>query len=493
MTRKRGKPITFAWRDRIRTELWGREHGTPNHTQMIAVAAVLEAYANPDGSNVRPSLATIAREAGTNRNTANEAIRAMEQRSLLRRTGKAAKGVIVYRLQLPTPDTEPEPTSSPASSNRSSNRSSIKLDTQPTTNHPKGGGGGDSAAGGLAATPQPATAQTAEANQPTGQPAATGTDTTSSQPDPHALNQLHRTFDLIETNLRNRRRTNGSEPLRIKRYNQPLRTITASRLETGWTPEQIATEATCDLPADERKISSVTGLICKQISQLPAQPETRPTSRQHTTPDDDHTYETQARTRHQHLPPIEREASTLADLEQHITSQILESIAPGNTVLTDQIADAICEATTDPAAEQSNAQGLAAYRNQIERLRTWRDNTHTNQPVGPFELQHLPTIHSRTRGQMIAPPISHVLEHQPGDDITADRWHINPEQSRRWSHALTIEAEQTAYEAQQREAAAADTIKRQTETLAKAINLTTQPTTNPTQPETTWSTNASHN
>ena len=96
-------PITFAWRRQIQEAEWTER----KRKSVMAVAFVLEDYADPDGQNVYPSNDTIAFKAGMNIKTVREVLKLMTESRFLRRVGKARYGQSKYRLIYPALPIEP--------------------------------------------------------------------------------------------------------------------------------------------------------------------------------------------------------------------------------------------------------------------------------------------------------------------------------------------------------------------------------------------------
>jgi hypothetical protein len=90
-------PITFTWRRQIQEADWTER----KRKSVMAVAFVLEDYADPDGQNVYPSNDTIAFKAGMNIKTVREVLKLMTESRFLRRVGKARYGQSKYRLIYP--------------------------------------------------------------------------------------------------------------------------------------------------------------------------------------------------------------------------------------------------------------------------------------------------------------------------------------------------------------------------------------------------------
>ena len=96
-------PITFAWRRQLQEADWPER----KRKSVMAVAFILEDYADPDGQNVYPANDTLAFKAGMNIKTVRDVLRLMTENSFLRRVGKARYGQSKYRLIFPALPVEP--------------------------------------------------------------------------------------------------------------------------------------------------------------------------------------------------------------------------------------------------------------------------------------------------------------------------------------------------------------------------------------------------
>ena len=96
-------PITFAWRRQLQEADWPER----KRKSVMAVAFILEDYADPDGQNVYPANDTIAFKAGMNVKTVRDVLRLMTENRFLRRVGKARYGQSKYRLIYPALPVEP--------------------------------------------------------------------------------------------------------------------------------------------------------------------------------------------------------------------------------------------------------------------------------------------------------------------------------------------------------------------------------------------------
>ena len=96
-------PITFTWRRQLQEADWPER----KRKSVMAVAFILEDYADPDGQNVYPANDTIAFKAGMNIKTVRDVLRLMNENRFLRRVGKARYGQSKYRLIYPALPVEP--------------------------------------------------------------------------------------------------------------------------------------------------------------------------------------------------------------------------------------------------------------------------------------------------------------------------------------------------------------------------------------------------
>jgi hypothetical protein len=476
VSRKRKRqPITFAWRDRVTATPWGRHVGTPSRSTVMAVAGVLERHADPDGSNVCPSIDTIRREAGTNRNGVVEVINALIDRELLRRDGKARKGVIRYRLMLPDPD------DAGAISTDSSTPSSTEAATQPTTNHPLEGGGGTAAS----AAP----------------PAAAG----ASPPiAPDLLSATLTTIDKIQTLLDARKRPSTQEAPRLKRYDARLRQIIATKIGTGWAPDDLASEATCDLPGDEKKISSITALSSHLIDKLPDQPDPR-LSAAATAPAIDYAAaeanaatEARAYFAKSDIGPMELHEEVATAVEDLIREQIADLVAPGAPPeLPCQIDHSLWlmgQRVFDERGHDSvHRLYLSELRNDL--LRRIRSEAAAGRRVGPFVEADLPTEQKGRRQETeIEEPIRTTLDkEESGDHFEPDAYWIDPVKARALARALILQRDALAAgDAAAREQAAVAQVRAEVDRTTAAANPqpipdpTPEPTPDPTPAKQAW-------
>lgn len=123
-------PITFAWRRQLQEADWPER----KRKSVMAVAFILEDYADPDGQNVYPANDTIAFKAGMNIKTVRDVLRLMTENRFLRRVGKARYGQSKYRLIYPALPVEPylqRPTNSEKSETPTNRTESPTADSSP--------------------------------------------------------------------------------------------------------------------------------------------------------------------------------------------------------------------------------------------------------------------------------------------------------------------------------------------------------------------------
>jgi DNA-binding transcriptional ArsR family regulator len=73
----------------------------PNHSSIVALAAVLVKHADPDGSHVFPSQETMAIETGVSRPTIRNALAYLAEAGLIRKVRNRSRGLHEYQLQMP--------------------------------------------------------------------------------------------------------------------------------------------------------------------------------------------------------------------------------------------------------------------------------------------------------------------------------------------------------------------------------------------------------
>ncbi|MFC6090728.1 hypothetical protein [Saccharothrix lopnurensis] len=80
-----------------------RGNGTPD-TTAHHVLLVMATFADPDGTNIRPSLATLTRRSHlTKQRTTTDTLRRLEEAKLIVRTGELTGGIVVWRLNYDLP------------------------------------------------------------------------------------------------------------------------------------------------------------------------------------------------------------------------------------------------------------------------------------------------------------------------------------------------------------------------------------------------------
>lgn len=78
-------------------------------TSVLAVLATYATYASPDGTNIRPTVATIAKGLGISEETVRKAVRIGLRTGWLIRVSEGANGrAPVYRLNIPDQPTTPD-------------------------------------------------------------------------------------------------------------------------------------------------------------------------------------------------------------------------------------------------------------------------------------------------------------------------------------------------------------------------------------------------
>ena len=94
---KKAAPIKLAWLEQIIKHDWPTK---PAKGSMIATAAILATYANPDGQDCYPAISTVAVQARIKPQTVIDCIKAMRAAGMLEMQGKVHTGQNRYRLCL---------------------------------------------------------------------------------------------------------------------------------------------------------------------------------------------------------------------------------------------------------------------------------------------------------------------------------------------------------------------------------------------------------
>lgn len=153
---------SLSWHRAVLDHL--RQARPPCHTSVVAVASALLASADPDGSNVWPSQATICEATGLHRSTVAAALDYLQGAGFVDRVGYRARGVREWRLTAPvqlsdhpTSDVPVlvEPTSERFQLSDGSTGRSAQMPDDPTSTSPDVGSSATTLVGGLRTPPTP--------------------------------------------------------------------------------------------------------------------------------------------------------------------------------------------------------------------------------------------------------------------------------------------------------------------------------------------------
>lgn len=252
---KKAAPIKLVWQEQIIRHEWPDK---PRKKEIICTAAVLVGYASLDGRDCFPTIKTVAREAGMKPKTVIDCIRAMRKAGMLEASGKASTGANRYTLRLVAvpdethPDTEQiAPSVAPSVAPRG---------TQPPTLDRKGEGGGDAPG---ADAPAARVAGTKTADIKTIEPAVII--------DGDRANELVKDFIAAFTPAyATRSKTKGER--KLEPTHRALRTAIITKLDAGWQRDHLIERITADMP-DDRKITTLNGLVSYKLSELPDAPD----------------------------------------------------------------------------------------------------------------------------------------------------------------------------------------------------------------------------
>ena len=108
-------PITFTWRALVQDHEWPEKSTVkkiPSGVQIMAVAFVLERHADADGTNVFPSVGTIADLARVSPATVRKVLKVMRDQKFLRPDGRGRHKTLKYRLVYPSLSSQIDPAES---------------------------------------------------------------------------------------------------------------------------------------------------------------------------------------------------------------------------------------------------------------------------------------------------------------------------------------------------------------------------------------------
>lgn len=108
-------PITFTWRSLVQDHEWPEKSTVkkiPSGVQIMAVAFVLERHADADGTNVFPSVGTIADLARVSPATVRKVLKVMRDQKFLRPDGRGRHKTLKYRLVYPSLSSQIDPAES---------------------------------------------------------------------------------------------------------------------------------------------------------------------------------------------------------------------------------------------------------------------------------------------------------------------------------------------------------------------------------------------
>lgn len=254
MNRKQAKkaaPIKLAWQDQIIAAEWPEK---PARATIYAVAMMLASFADRDGSGACPAVGTIASALRVKRQTVCDVLAMMVDADHLTKTGRTAYGTTIYSLRLKR-HTETTLAVPHAVSPRG---------TQLPTLDRKGEGGGDSSPG---------------TDTPTAVVAGTNTDDIKTIKRAATLGDQHADLTVasfvtdFDATFAKRERSSTVAAQRLEPTHSKLRTEIVAKIDAGWPQDHLIDRLIASLPADDRKISTLTGLVANKLSRLPNAPD----------------------------------------------------------------------------------------------------------------------------------------------------------------------------------------------------------------------------
>ena len=255
---KKAAPIKLAWLEQIIKHDWPTK---PAKGSMIATAAILATYANPDGQDCYPAISTVAVQARIKPQTVIDCIKAMRVAGMLEMQGKVHTGQNRYRLCLAAMPDETLPDIEQIASSIASSIAS--RDTQLPTLERKREGGGDSSPAG---------------NTPAA--VATGSnigDTTTTRiavmiHGEHADLIVSEFVAAFDAKFAQRARRSTVAAQRLEPHQPKLRTAIITKIDAGWPQDHLIDRIIPTLPADDR-IIYLTSLVASKLTQLPDEPD----------------------------------------------------------------------------------------------------------------------------------------------------------------------------------------------------------------------------
>ena len=260
---KKAAPISLAWLRQVIDREWPDD--APAKGSIVAVAAYFIKSGDPDGRNVFPAIDTMARDLRLGRHTILGVTKAMQAEGMLERVGKIRTGTINYRLRLEAVEVESVSDSASDSVPRSAS-SSAQRGTLPTTYDRKGvgGGGGDGSPDGN--TPAAVATGSKTGDAKTIVPAV--------MIDDDRANRIIIDFiTAFDARFAKRERSSTVATQRLEPHRDKLRLQIVTKIDAGWPQDHLIDRIIAGLPADDRKIGTLTGLVASKLHRIPDKPD----------------------------------------------------------------------------------------------------------------------------------------------------------------------------------------------------------------------------
>ena len=239
--------VVLRWHRQVLHYGWD---GDTHRTAIIAVAAALIDHADTTGHNAYPSIDTIRRLAGINRNTTCDALRELTTAGMLTRHGKKF-GATNYRLRLLAVSEEILQDDTPSTAESISH--SIPSDTQPPTSE----------------------VNTEEVEEKF--PMEHGVNAVSIENpilDSDEADHIITTFvTAFDPKWATRPRPKTLAITKLEPSNPRLREALLAKAVAGWPISHLVERIHDTLPTDERSIRNLTSLVASKLRQLPTQPD----------------------------------------------------------------------------------------------------------------------------------------------------------------------------------------------------------------------------
>lgn len=239
--------VVLRWHRQVLHYGWD---GDTHRTAIIAVAAALIDHADTTGHNAYPSIDTIRRLAGVNRNTTCDALRELTTAGMLTRHGKRF-GATNYRLRLLAVSEEILQDDTPSIAESISH--SIPSDTQPSTSE----------------------VNTEEVEEKF--PMENGVNAVSIESpilDSDEADRIVTTFiTAFDPKWAARPRPKTLAVTKLEPSNPRLREALLAKAVAGWPISHLVERVHDTLPTDERSIRNLTSLVASKLRQLPTQPD----------------------------------------------------------------------------------------------------------------------------------------------------------------------------------------------------------------------------